>query len=353
MPVEGKRLRCLLVSPADPLTRRPRSGPLRRLLHPPPGVQYAHATDRFAIPTGTGRYGFNPVNVGLAAVKFALEHAFPLDGSQASMVHSFFWDVRRFTVPWVHESDQSLGQYLAGYNNVRGLVKSAITDGYSSYLNSRGCRGVVTWTSWAKKGFEEDGVDPGKVAVIPPPFEVVSSGRQHPGCNILFLGRDFVRKGGDVVLKAFSAMDAPDCRLYYVGEADARALKSIGRDGRITYLEAPTDRTLSEDVWPYVDILALPTRADAFAMTVAEAMSRGIAVVTSSIPPISEIVEDGVSGYLAPVGDAPRVAELLGRLAGDPGLRSKIGRGAQDRVRTLFSPDALGRRLLDVYRRAS
>ena len=347
------RLNCLLISPADPLTGRPRAGPLRRLLHPPPGVEYTHVTDRVSLPTSTGQYSFSPVNIGLAAVKFALEHAFPLDESRSSVVHTFFWDVRRFTIPWFHESDQSLGQYLTGYNNVGGFVRNAITDGYSSYLNSRGCKGIITWTRWAKKGFEDDGVDPAKVAVIPPPFGTISASRLHSGCNILFIGRDFTRKGGDVALKAFEALDAPDTRLFYVGRAEGAALKMIRDDARITYLERPSNRTLSEDVWPYADIFALPTRSDAFAMTVAEAMSRGVPVVSSSIPPISEVVEGGVTGYLAPVGDSEGFAEFLGRLAGDPSLRSKMGGKAQERVKAVFSPEMLGRKLIDVYRRAS
>ncbi|MDG6903067.1 MAG: glycosyltransferase family 4 protein [Nitrososphaerota archaeon] len=341
------------MSPADPLTRRPRAGPLLRLLHPPPGVDYEHRTDRVSVPAGTGSYCFSPVNLGLAALKFGLEHAFPVDDSRASLVHSFFWDIRKFSVPWVHESDQSFGQFLSGYNNVRGFVKSAVTGGYSSYLNSRGCAGVITWTRWAKRGFEDDGVDSDKVAVVPPPVVPHSRSLPHSGCNILFLGRDYQRKGGDVVLKAFSSMDAPDCRLHYVGEADPRAAKAFETDGRVAFYEHPSNSTLADEIWPLIDVLALPTRADAFAMTVTEAMSRGIPVVTSALPPIAEVVEDGESGYLAPVGDVVGFAERLGRLAADPALRSKVGARGQERVKTLFSPSVVGRRLMEVYRRAS
>lgn len=347
-----RRLKVLLVSPADPLTGKPRAGPLRRFHHPPPGVQYAHATDRVAVPTSTGQYLFSPVNVGLSAVKFAFEHAFPLDYQGASLVHTFFWDIRKFTVPWVHESDQALGQYLTGYNNIRGFIRNVVTEGYSSYLNSRGCAGVVTWTEWAKRGFAEDGVDASKVFVVPPPFEVVSDAKPHGGCNILFLGRDFTRKGGDIMLRAFRGIDAPDCRLTYVGRADEGARKTMATDRRVDYYERPTGTVLAEEIWPRVDILALPTRADAFAMTVAEAMSRGIPVVATGIPSIMEVVEDGESGLLFPLGDEARFAEELGRLAGDRSLRRRLGLKGQERVSRLFSPSAIGDRLIEVYRRA-
>jgi glycosyltransferase involved in cell wall biosynthesis len=353
MPTEGRQLKVLIVSPADPLTGKPRAGPLRRFRNPPPGVRYAHVTDRVAIPTSRGgQYSFSPMNVGLSAVKFALEHALPLDYRGASLVHTFFWDVRKFTVPWVHESDQSIGQYLTGYNNVRGFVRKAVTEGYAPYLNSRGCAGIVTWTEWAKRGFEEEGIDKGKVFVVPPPFEVVSDARAHEGCNILFIGRDFHRKGGDLMLRAFGRIDSPDCRLIYVGKADERAKKKMSGDGRIAYHERATGTLLAEEIWPYVDVLALPTRADAFAMTVAEAMSRGIPVVATGIPPIVEVVEDGESGFLFPLGDETRFLEGLSRLAGDESLRKKLGRRAQERVEVLFAPSTVGKRLMEVYRRA-
>ncbi|MDG6986098.1 MAG: glycosyltransferase family 4 protein [Nitrososphaerota archaeon] len=352
MPSSGGLLKCLLVSPADPITGKARAGPLRRFRNPPPGVRYVHATDRVAIPTSTGQYSFSPLNVGLAAVKFALEHAFPLDYRGASLVHTFFWDIRKFTVPWVHESDQSLGQFLGGYNNIGGLVRKPVTEGYASYLNSRGCKGVITWTKWARRGFLEDGIDPEKVSVIPPPFDPVYDAKPHSGCNVLFLGRDFLRKGGDTVLAAFNRADAPGATLTYVGRAEGKSRRAVSADRRIDYRERPTNKELAEEVWPYVDILVLPTRADAFAMTVAEAMSRGIPVVASSIPPILEIVEHGKSGLLYPRGDVTGFAEGLSRLAGDPALRARMGREALARAKELFNPPAVAEKVLEVYRHA-
>lgn len=343
-------MKALLISPADPLTGRPRAGPLRRFRHPPPGVTYTHVTDRVAIPAGRGEYKMSPVNVGLAAVKFAMEHAFPIDQRNVSLAHTFFWDVRKFTVPWVHESDQSLGQYLEGYNNVGGFVRKRLTEGYSSYLNSRGCAGVVTWTNWAKDGFAADGVDPQKVRVIPPPFPLVEGRVEHAGCNLLFIGRDYLRKGGDLLLSAFGSLDVPGCRLIYVGRVDGAIRKKMTADPRIIYMAKPSNATLASEVWPMADAFVLPTRADAFAMTVAEAMSRGIPVVASSLPSISEVVEDGASGFLVPPGDWARLGERLSRVAGDSKLRERMGSKAREKARSAFSPVAVGTALSEVYR---
>ena len=71
-------------------------------------------------------------------------------------------------------------------------------------------------------------------------------------------------------------------------------------------------------------------------VVVAEAMAAGLALVV--VPPggFTDLIEDGVSGLVAPDGDAALAA--LGRLAGDPAERMRLGEGARARVREYFGP---------------
>lgn len=212
---------------------------------------------------------------------------------------------------------------------------------------------MVTWSRWAKRGYEEDGVDPSKVFVIPPPFPAVSDRKAHEGCNILFMGRDFARKGGDVAIGAFRKLDVPGCRMLYVGRVDAEGQRKLVReDPRIVHLDRPSGKELGEEVWPVIDIMALPTRADAFAVTVVDAMRRGIPVVTTRLPAIAEAVEDGRSGFLSAPGDEAGFSEGLRKLAGDGELRRRMGAEAQRRAKSLFSPEVVNERLAAVYGRA-
>jgi glycosyltransferase involved in cell wall biosynthesis len=349
-PGTERTIECLLVSPSDPLTRGPRAGPLRRLMNPPEGVNYTLATDRFAYPARASSYEFNPLNVALVVTRFALEHAMPIDERGKALVHSFFWDVRKYAHRWVHESDQSFGQFLSGYNNVTGQVKKWANEGFSSYLNSRWCAGVVTWSEWAKEGFVEDGIDRSKISVIPPPFRAVDYRRAHEGCNALFLGRDFHRKGGDTVIRAFTSMKGQGgCRLNYIGPMEGKEAERAKADGRIIQRDSASTRDLLQDIWPATDIFVLPTRADAFAVTVVDAMRRGIPVVSTRIPAVSEVVEDGVSGFLSEVGDEDGVRENLERLVYDPQLRIKMGESAKRRAVSLFSPEKVNSSLRGVY----
>ena len=345
-------MECLVVAPTDPLTGGPRTGALRRLLNPPPGVRYRLATDRLRYPKRAASYEFNPANVALVVARFALEHLFPFDQKGAGIIHSFFWDVRKFDRRWVHESDQSFGQFMRGYNNIGGTVSRLANEGFSSYLNSRWCAGAVTWSEWAKRGFAEDGVDPAKVFVIPPPFETVDGRREHQGCNVLYLGREFRRKGGDATLRAFRSLKVREgCRLTFVGPlgtAEARA--TVRSDPLISQADSLPGRTLRDEVWPTTDIFVLPTRADAFALAVVDAMRRGIPVVATKIPAIAEVVQDGVSGLLSEVGDEEGLRDNLQRLVDDLPLREDMGRQAKRRAEALFGPEKVGRSLREVYR---
>lgn len=56
-----------------------------------------------------------------------------------------------------------------------------------------------------------------------------------------------------------------------------------------------------------------------------EYLACGVATVAADVPPIAELVTDGVTGLLYPPGDASALAERLTCLAADPGLRARLG----------------------------
>jgi glycosyltransferase involved in cell wall biosynthesis len=193
-----------------------------------------------------------------------------------------------------------------------------------------------------------------KIHVIPPPFPVINDRRDHNGQNILFIGRDYVRKGGETVLDVFEKLTGfPDVRLIYVGKVeDERALQRIRTNRQITHYPRPSDSFLKAEVFPVSDIFFLPTRADAFVASIPEAMGRGIPVVASNISALPEIVEQGASGYLADQGDSDQLAMWLARLLENPERRRKMGELAQDFIKRHFSRDKLDIALMRVYESA-
>lgn len=91
------------------------------------------------------------------------------------------------------------------------------------------------------------------------------------------------------------------------------------------------------------------TREEGLGSAVLLAMSAGVPVIASRVGGICEIIEDGVSGFLAS-NDAGEIAGLMRRLMNEPELRDAIGRRGRERVRERFSLETMVRRTLEIYR---
>jgi glycosyltransferase involved in cell wall biosynthesis len=88
-------------------------------------------------------------------------------------------------------------------------------------------------------------------------------------------------------------------------------------------------------------------------MVIVEAFSRGLAVVSTPVGAIPEVVEDGRNGLLTAAGDVDALANALSRLIDDPDLRSRLGRTAQSDHAAHFSFDAYVERLAELWRAAA
>jgi len=80
------------------------------------------------------------------------------------------------------------------------------------------------------------------------------------------------------------------------------------------------------------DVLVLPTLAEGLALVVLEAMSRGMAVVTTPNSGAVDIVRDGVDGFIVPIRSSSALAEKLELLAGDRELLAAVQERARKRA---------------------
>ncbi len=84
------------------------------------------------------------------------------------------------------------------------------------------------------------------------------------------------------------------------------------------------------------NIFVLPTYAEAMPISVMEAMAAGLAIVTTRVGGIPEIIEDGREGFLVEAGDIETMAEKIALLARDPALCHKLGNQARKRANEQF-----------------
>jgi colanic acid/amylovoran biosynthesis glycosyltransferase len=192
---------------------------------------------------------------------------------------------------------------------------------------------------WDRLRIVHCGVCPDHYAPTPEDLAARGAGR------VLFVGRMSRIKGVDVLLQAFArARDAaPGARLILVGDGDQRArLERMTHDlGLDDAAEFPG--FLSQDEvrarLAGADVLALASFAEGVPVVLMEAQAAGVPVIASRIAGIEELVVDGVTGFVCPAGDVATVADRLGRLLRDPGLRASMGAAGQAAVRADFDID--------------
>lgn len=98
------------------------------------------------------------------------------------------------------------------------------------------------------------------------------------------------------------------------------------------------------------DAFAMPSRSEGLPMALLEAGAARLPAVASRVGGIPEVIEDGKSGLLVGADDPAALAEAIGRLASDSGLREALGAALAARVAADFSRERASTETLALYR---
>lgn len=116
---------------------------------------------------------------------------------------------------------------------------------------------------------------------------------------ILFVGADFKRKGLTTLLKAFPLLDIKNVRLIIAGKLVKRLnlsmTKKLGINKNVIFWGAEQE---IEKLYSIADVFVLPTIYDPFSNATLEAMASGLPVITTSYNGVSELIENGVQGFV-------------------------------------------------------
>jgi alpha-maltose-1-phosphate synthase len=220
---------------------------------------------------------------------------------------------------------------------------------------------VFTFSDWIGRSMVEDyGVDPDRIAVVGagPNFERLPDPveRDFSRPRLLFVGRNFERKGGRQLLDAFRLVRArrPDVELWIVGPRTPLAggqegVREWGRLDRGT----PEGAAELERVYREATTFVMPSLYEPFGIVWLEAMAHGLPCVGTDTCAMPEIIAPE-TGYVSPVGDASALAERLLRIIDDPDRAHAMGNAARRRVAEHYLWDHVAARMVaEVERRLS
>lgn len=180
-----------------------------------------------------------------------------------------------------------------------------------------------------------------------------------PGGRGLFVGRLSQLKGGVPLIEAMARVHArlPEAELAVIGDGDTRPrlermVAEAGLQGAVRFLGFRSQDEVREAM-AAADFLVLPSFAEGVPVTLMEAMASGLPVIASQVAGVSELVEDGVSGYATPPGDVETLAARMIALLEDPDLRARMGAAGRARVAADFDLDQETRWLALLLRAAA
>jgi glycosyltransferase involved in cell wall biosynthesis len=195
--------------------------------------------------------------------------------------------------------------------------------------------GLVTFCDWARDSLVADyGIAADKVSVIPPGIDLAQwnfgnettadiGGTQH-SLRLLFVGGDFVRKGGLTLIEAFHQGLAQDCTLDIVTK-DVKIERDLaGVEGVQVHCGLTSNSPLLKELYAKADVFVFPTQADCFPIAVMEAMAAGLPIVATDVGGLSEEVENGVNGSIVPPRDAGAVFAAVRALVEDRSKRQTM-----------------------------
>lgn len=222
------------------------------------------------------------------------------------------------------------------YDQVGSWYDHRVMPGSIEYLKRRVRRrvirkasAIVTWCEWAKASLVADyGVEHDRVHVIPPgadlpKFAFGSRPRQNGDENpirLLFVGGDFHRKGGQVLLQAYRAGLRNRAELHLVTEEDVPP-----ETGVFVYRGLTSNSPELLSLYRESDVFILPTLGDCFPVVMGEAMAAGLPIVTTDVGALPEAVQDGENGFVVPAGDDVALVSALDVLVRNPQLRIEMG----------------------------
>lgn len=232
---------------------------------------------------------------------------------------------------------------------------------------------ILTFSEYARMSVINDyGIDEKKVATVfaGANLEEIPSTLKKNYSNkmILFVGKDFYRKGGPTLIKVFNEVkkEVKDAEMIIVSESNlnfpSRLHTIFDFFGiRVSKPKINLPDTLIKAHVPYewliqlykdASIFAMPSIQENFGHVFLEAMAYKMPCIGTTVDAMPEIIEDGRTGFLAPPNDYKQLADKLVLLLEDENLMKRMGEEGRKRVEKYFTWDLVVDRMTEQFEKS-
>lgn len=281
--------------------------------------------------------------------------------------------VREHAVDLVHmnnQPDRDLFGYVAAQRAgvpVLGHIRSTRTDTFNprkALQAARLCRQYVANSQAARRYWIDRGLPADRIEVVPNALAPDRGGSVDlaaefgvpAGTRVLLCVANLQPgKGHRFLLDLFADLLGrhPDLVLLLAGDGPLRgSLEQHALDlGIARQVLFAGYRADARRLMRAADLLLVPSRTEAFGLSLLEGMDAGIPVVATDVGGIPEILRDGRNGLLVPYGDVARASQAVSSLLDDPALARRLAEGGRLSVTARYSPVAYADAIARIHER--
>ena len=272
------------------------------------------------------------------------------------------------TTPIAFWTDATFAQMIDFYPEFRKLAGSTVEAGNLLERHALKRASLAIYSSrWAARSAIDDyGADPAKVKVLslganmpaeygPDEIQRIIGQRGRDVCRLLFVGVDWIRKGGDLALAIVSRLHNAGVRaeLTIVGanpEIPA-AMRDIAHATGFIAKDTPYGKSTIERLFAESHFLLLPTTADCSPIVLAEASSFGVPSIASDVGGVSSVVREWVNGFIFPLESIVEdAAASIAALWTDRERYDSLCRSTLEESRARLNWDVAGSELVRLLR---
>jgi len=263
--------------------------------------------------------------------------------------------------PVVFCADATFANVLDCYDSFSHCAPEFIVQGHAQERAALGrCAAAIYPSEWAaRSAVESYGADPARVHVVPfganvqaPPADFIRDAidaRCLAPLKLLFVGREWVRKGADLVLDTCTQLRASGfgVELDLVGiEQPPRQLPEWVHNHGLLDKRDSAQRVRLQELFAHSHFFFVPSLAENYGMVFCEAAAYGLPSLTTNVGGIPTIVRDGVTGYTLPPGTpTDDWAALVAKIIGDPVAYRAMAYASRADYEARLNWDAFGAQL--------
>lgn len=289
-----------------------------------------------------------------------LEGDFDIVFAQEAATEIAFLDV---PVPIVYASDSTFAlmkDYYPFFSNL--LACSARQSDAIEGMAIKRADALVYPTHWAATSAIRDyGAERESISIVPfgpnfdqaPGREEALAPKDMRVCNLLFVGRNWARKGGATAVEAFLELRRAGvpARLTICGCTPPNDLSYPNLDV-IPFLDKNDEEQRRRFMGLYSEahFYILPSRAETAGFTVSEAAAFGVPVLASRTGGLADLVKEGENGYLLPLeAKGAAYARIIREIFLDPAAYSRLRETSRKRFEERLNWEAWAGDILDVF----